>query len=70
MSATEAPLYVFWYRQGRMINYDSEPGVQVELTKRGSVLLVHNTKLSHGGNYTCSPSNAKPAYVMVHVIEG
>lgn len=69
MSATEAPLYVFWYRQGRMINYDSEPGVQVELTKSGSVLLVHNTKLTHGGNYTCAPSNAKPAYVMVHVIE-
>ena len=53
-----------------MINYDEEPGVKVELTKNGSILMVNKTKPSHGGNYTCSPSNAKPAYVMVHVIEG
>jgi hypothetical protein len=70
MSSTEAPLYVFWYRNSRMINYDSEPGVKVELTKAGSILEVEKTQLSHGGNYTCAPSNAKEAYVMVHVLEG
>ncbi|XP_014215895.1 kin of IRRE-like protein 1 [Copidosoma floridanum] len=69
MSATETPLYVFWYRNARMINYDSEPGVRVELTKAGSVLEVEKTQLGHGGNYTCAPSNAREAYVMVHVIE-
>ncbi|XP_029037819.1 protein borderless-like [Osmia bicornis bicornis] len=69
MAAAESPLYVFWYRQGHMINYDEEPGVKVELTKGGSILMVNKTKPSHGGNYTCAPSNAKPAYVMVHVIE-
>lgn len=69
MSATESPLYVFWYRQGRMINYDEEPGVKVELTKSGSILMVNKTKPTHGGNYTCAPSNARSAYVMVHVIE-
>lgn len=53
-----------------MINYDEEQGVKVELTKNGSILVVNKTKPSHGGNYTCAPSNAKPAYVMVHVIEG
>lgn len=53
-----------------MINYDEELGVKVELTKNGSILMVNKTKPSHGGNYTCSPSNAKSAYVMVHVIEG
>ncbi|XP_001121872.3 zwei Ig domain protein zig-8 isoform X2 [Apis mellifera] len=68
-AAAESPLYVFWYRQGHMINYDEEPGVKVELTKNGSILMVNKTKPSHGGNYTCAPSNAKPAYVMVHVIE-
>lgn len=67
--ATEPPQYVFWYRQGRMINYDAEPGVKVELTESGSILMVNKTKPAHGGNYTCSASNAKPAYVMVHVIE-
>ncbi|KYN19173.1 Obscurin [Trachymyrmex cornetzi] len=69
MAATEKPLYVFWYRQGRMINYDEEPGVDVKLTSSGSILTVNKTKLTHEGNYTCVPSNAKAAFVMVHVIE-
>ncbi|XP_048515984.1 neural cell adhesion molecule 2-like isoform X3 [Athalia rosae] len=69
VSATEPPVYVFWYRQGRMINYDAEPGVRVEATKSGSILIVNKTKPSHGGNYTCTPSNARSAYVVVHVIE-
>jgi len=69
MAATEKPLYVFWYRQDRMINYE-EPGVDVKLTSNGSMLTVNKTKLTHDGNYTCTPSNAKPASIMVHVIEG
>ncbi|XP_017756906.1 PREDICTED: neural cell adhesion molecule 2-like [Eufriesea mexicana] len=68
-AAAESPVYVFWYRQGHMINYDEETGVEVELTKNGSILTVNKTRPSHGGNYTCAPNNAKPAYVMVHVIE-
>jgi len=70
MAATEKPVYVFWYRQGRMINYDEEPGVDVKLTPSGSILTVNKTKLTHNGNYTCTPNNAKAASVMVHVIEG
>ncbi|XP_017799604.1 PREDICTED: neural cell adhesion molecule 2-like [Habropoda laboriosa] len=69
LAAAESPLYVFWYRQGHMINYDEEPGVKVELTKSGSILMVNKTKPTHEGNYTCAPSNARPAYVMVHVLE-
>lgn len=53
-----------------MINYDEEPGVDVKLTPSGSILTVKKTKLTHDGNYTCAPSNAKSASVMVHVIEG
>lgn len=70
MAATEPPFFVFWYQQGRMINYDADPAVKIELTKNGSILRVAKTKLSHGGNYTCVPSNAKFASVMIHVIEG
>ncbi|XP_017881657.1 neuronal growth regulator 1-like [Ceratina calcarata] len=69
MASTEAPSYIFWYREGRMINYDDEPGVRVEPAKNGSILVVDKVKLSHGANYTCSPSNARPAYIMIHVIE-
>lgn len=70
IASTEAPSFIFWYREGRMINYDDEPGVKVEATKNGSILVVDKVKLSHGANYTCWPSNARPAYIMIHVIEG
>ncbi|CAD1477041.1 unnamed protein product, partial [Heterotrigona itama] len=69
IASTEAPSFIFWYREGRMINYDDEPGVKVEATKNGSIFVVDKVKLSHGANYTCSPSNAKPANIMIHVIE-
>lgn len=70
MASAEAPSFIFWYREGRMINYDDEPGVRVEATKNGSILVVDKVKPSHGANYTCSPSNAKPAYIIIQVIEG
>ncbi|XP_033334929.1 limbic system-associated membrane protein [Megalopta genalis] len=69
MASAEAPSFIFWYRQGRMINYDNEPGVTVEATKNGSILTVDKVKTSHGANYTCLPSNARAAYIMIHVIE-
>ncbi|EFN77677.1 hypothetical protein EAI_08963 [Harpegnathos saltator] len=52
-----------------MINYDNEPGVRVEPTRNGSILVVEKVKLSHGANYTCLPSNARPTHIMIHVIE-
>lgn len=70
MAAAESPSYVFWYRETRMINYDNEPGVRFEMRRNGSVLIVEKVKLSHGANYTCSPNNARPAHIMIHVIEG
>lgn len=69
MAAAESPSYVFWYREARMINYDNEPGVRFELKENGSELVVEKVKLSHGANYTCSPSNARPAHIVIHVIE-
>jgi len=70
MAAAESPSYVFWYRETRMINYDNEPGVRFEVRRNGSVLIVEKVKLSHGANYTCTPNNARPAHIMIHVIEG
>ncbi|KAL2731941.1 neural cell adhesion molecule 2-like isoform X1, partial [Vespula squamosa] len=69
MAFAETPSFIFWYRDDRMINYDNEPGVKIEATKNGSVLLVGKVRLSHGANYTCLPSNARPTYIMIHVIE-
>ncbi|XP_035728572.1 immunoglobulin superfamily member 10-like [Vespa mandarinia] len=69
MAFAETPSFIFWYRDDRMINYDDEPGVKIEATKNGSVLLVGKVRLSHGANYTCLPSNARPTYIRIHVIE-
>lgn len=49
-----------------MINYDA--GVMVLPDRSSSVLLLQETDKSHNGNYTCSPSNAVPASINVHVL--
>ncbi|KAK4885609.1 hypothetical protein RN001_001880 [Aquatica leii] len=64
--STEPPSYVFWYHERHMINYDA--GVMVLPDRSSSVLLLHDTDKSHNGNYTCSPSNAVPASINVHVL--
>ncbi|XP_071053861.1 limbic system-associated membrane protein-like isoform X2 [Onthophagus taurus] len=65
-NSTEDPLYVFWYHEDKMINYD--PGVYVLLEKSSSILQVSGADKSHDGNYTCNPSNALPASINVHVL--
>ncbi|XP_066598837.1 limbic system-associated membrane protein-like [Prorops nasuta] len=69
IAATERPVYIFWYRQDRMINYDDDPEARIIATKNGSILLLKKVQPYHGGNYTCLPSNAKPAQIMIRVIE-
>ncbi|RZC05020.1 ig, and/or I-set domain containing protein, partial [Asbolus verrucosus] len=64
--STEPPAFVFWYHEQRMINYD--PGVTVKESRSSSVLLLQDADKSHNGNYTCSPSNAVPASINVHVL--
>lgn len=68
---TEALSYVFWYRGNEMINYESEEGtgsVVVESDDHTSVLIVASATRLHSGNYTCAPSNTKPASILVHVL--
>ncbi|XP_058067398.1 uncharacterized protein LOC131216830 [Anopheles bellator] len=69
--ATESPLYVFWYHEDRMVNYDQEDGVSVSSSKlTSSILTVRNATARHGGNYTCAPANARQSSVYVHVLKG
>ena len=67
---TEAPAYVFWYQGSDMINYDEEQSIVVENDEHTSVLLVAKASRMHSGNYTCVPSNAKPASILVHILTG
>ena len=67
---TESPAYVFWYRDQQMINYNDEQSVVVESDEHTSVLLVTRADRQHSGNYTCLPSNAQPASILVHILNG
>lgn len=66
--ATEEPLYIFWYHNDRMINYDSYRGVSVTKDVSGSTLTLNSATQADSGNYTCSPYNIRPSSVMVHVL--
>ncbi|XP_049964585.1 uncharacterized protein LOC126485023 [Schistocerca serialis cubense] len=68
--ATEPPVYVFWYHGGRMVNYDAARGLHVRHAAFSSELLVQDAQRHHSGNYSCVPSNARPASISVHVING
>jgi hypothetical protein len=53
-----------------MINYDKERGVAVHNDRSSSVLVVAEAQKSDSGNYSCVPSNARPASINVHVLNG
>lgn len=67
------PQYVFWYHNGRMINYDAAAGVRVR-TERAprtqSALLVRAARPRHQGNYSCRAANIEPATIAVYVGAG
>ena len=68
--STEPPVFVFWYHEDRMINYDKERGVDVHSDRSSSVLVVADAQKRDSGNYSCVPSNARPASINVHVLNG
>ncbi|XP_019870113.1 zwei Ig domain protein zig-8 isoform X2 [Aethina tumida] len=72
VQSTEPPSYVFWYHNNRMINYDTDRGINVttELTEKTSTLTITSAATRHSGNYSCVPSNAEPASTYVHILNG
>jgi hypothetical protein len=56
------------------INYDSPRGGVSVITEKGDIttsyLLIQRAKAPDSGKYTCSPSNANPKTVVVHVLNG
>ena len=65
-----APDFVFWYHDGRMINYEGALGVSVQGDATSSTLIVGKAHSLHSGNYSCVPSNVRPASVLVHILHG
>lgn len=69
------PSSVLWYHGPSVVDFDSPRGgisLETEKTESGttSKLLVTKAALIDSGNYTCVPSNANPASVWVHVLNG
>lgn len=72
--STFPPVYVFWYHDDRMINYDAQRGGIKVSTENGhttiSRLHIYSAKSSDSGNYSCRPSYADAANITVHVLNG
>ncbi|XP_076039600.1 uncharacterized protein LOC143024617 isoform X2 [Oratosquilla oratoria] len=68
----EPPAYIFWYFNNKVLQYDESDSRISIITDRGEVtrtyLLIHDAKSSDSGTYTCAPSSASPASVIVHVL--
>ncbi|XP_074597044.1 junctional adhesion molecule-like [Brevipalpus obovatus] len=76
--SSNAPSYVFWYYNDRMMNYNSELDGrgQVLLTKHPlkentfiSRLILRNARHNDSGNYSCSPVNVDSSSIYVHVLQ-
>ncbi|XP_049964587.1 zwei Ig domain protein zig-8-like [Schistocerca serialis cubense] len=70
--STEPPVYVFWYHNNRMVNYDADRGINVTTDRpaKSSTLLVPSAAREHSGNYSCVPNDAQPASTYVHILNG
>ena len=66
--STETPIYVFWYHEDRMVNYDENRDLNVQTQQMISTLIISSAEISDNGNYTCLPSNTRPASIQVHVL--
>uniref|UniRef100_A0A336JZV2 CSON006378 protein n=1 Tax=Culicoides sonorensis TaxID=179676 RepID=A0A336JZV2_CULSO len=68
----EPPSSITWSKDGEEINYDSPRGGVSVITEKGetttSYLLVQRAKSKDSGTYKCSPSNAIPVTIHVHVL--
>ncbi|XP_022238565.1 protein amalgam-like isoform X3 [Limulus polyphemus] len=70
----EPPMFVFWYHNKRMVNYDKEGG-EISLQKASddsaiSTLYIKNAQPTDSGNYTCGPSNAEATSISVFFLHG
>ncbi|KAG8200992.1 hypothetical protein JTE90_021455 [Oedothorax gibbosus] len=70
----EPPVFVFWYHDDRMINYDSSRG-DITMYKNSedsttSRLYIKDATAEDSGNYTCCPSNTQATSIPVYVLNG
>lgn len=66
--APNPPVYIFWYHNGTMVNYNQNLLVHTE--NFTSSLVVSKVTNRDAGIYTCEPQLASPDNVTVHVVTG
>ncbi|XP_054719799.1 fibroblast growth factor receptor-like 1 isoform X2 [Uloborus diversus] len=70
----EPPVFVFWYHDDRMINYDSSRGeITIQKSTGDSAisrLYIKDATADDSGNYTCCPSNTEATSISVYVLNG
>jgi len=66
---------ISWYHGKNLVDFNSpRGGISMETTKTDtgttSKLIITKASTADAGNYTCVPTNAGPAFVNVHVMNG
>uniref|UniRef100_A0A182XAA5 Ig-like domain-containing protein n=1 Tax=Anopheles quadriannulatus TaxID=34691 RepID=A0A182XAA5_ANOQN len=71
-NSPEPPSTIFWTHNNQEINYDSPRGGVSVITEKGemttSYLLIQRARTTDSGKYVCSPSNADPSTINVHIL--
>ncbi|CAG0902711.1 unnamed protein product [Darwinula stevensoni] len=72
--STVLPRYFIWYRESKVLNYEPRVKIQAKEDRIQDVprssLYIAGTTVGDSGNYTCEPFNARPASILVHVLNG
>ncbi|XP_037789946.1 zwei Ig domain protein zig-8-like [Penaeus monodon] len=70
----EPPTFIIWKHNDKVITYDSDRGGVSVVTEKGprttTNLLVRGASAKDSGTYTCNPSSAPLAKVIVHILNG
>ncbi|KAG5681144.1 hypothetical protein PVAND_010604 [Polypedilum vanderplanki] len=68
------PSSIHWTHNREEISYDSPRGGVSVITEKGDIttsyLLIQRARSSDSGEYKCTPSNAHPKTVHVHILKG
>ncbi|XP_068215820.1 zwei Ig domain protein zig-8-like [Palaemon carinicauda] len=68
--ATEPPVFIFWFHNNSMVNYEAKRPLEVIVSHHySSTLVINNVTWCDAGSYSCEPYNAVPSNVTVHVVE-
>ncbi|KAJ8669423.1 hypothetical protein QAD02_000682, partial [Eretmocerus hayati] len=70
LETPDPPSFIYWYKGENVINYSQRGGISVVTEKqtRTSRLMISRALPFDSGNYTCAPSTAESASVVVHVL--